>query len=72
MSKQLDKRGDVCLTLRKNGKYWQIGYYDKSKWIQEAQLGTAEQVLNMVREHRKLHTNPKYVLKHNKEFKYKK
>ena len=46
------------LTLRKNGKYYQIGYYELGKWIQKAQLGTAEQVLIMVREHRGLHTNP--------------
>lgn len=33
------------LTIRKSGKYYQIGYYDKSKWIQVHQLGTPEKLL---------------------------
>lgn len=36
------------LTIRKNGKYYQVGYYEKSKWNQVKQLGTAEKVYDMV------------------------
>ena len=34
------------LTIRKNGKYYQIGYYEKSKWINVKHLGTPEDLLN--------------------------
>ena len=33
------------LTIRKNGKYYQAGYYEKGRWVQVKQLGTAEKVL---------------------------
>lgn len=37
------------IKIRKNGKYYQLGYYEQSKWIQLEQLGTPDQILNMVR-----------------------
>ena len=33
------------LTIRKNGKYYQLGYYNKSKWVGVLQLGTPEKLL---------------------------
>jgi hypothetical protein len=36
------------LTIRKNGKYYQLGYYDNSKWINVHQLGTPEKINKMV------------------------
>ena len=33
------------LTIRKNGKYYQLGYYNKSKWVVVLQLGTPEKLL---------------------------
>jgi hypothetical protein len=53
MDKQQDKEGDDCLVynlkIRQNGKYYQIGYYVKGKWNNIQQLGSAEQVLTLVR-----------------------
>lgn len=51
------------LTIRKNGKYYQAGYYEKSKWINIKQLGTAEKVVCVFQEYDKL-TN--YLLEHTK------
>ena len=33
------------LTIRKNGKYFQIGYYIKGAWTNIYHIGTAEQLL---------------------------
>jgi hypothetical protein len=33
------------LTIRRNGKYYQIGYYQHSKWFNIVHLGTCEQLL---------------------------
>jgi ABC-type glycerol-3-phosphate transport system substrate-binding protein len=33
------------LTIKQNGKYYQLGYYKKSKWIIIQQLGTPEKIL---------------------------
>lgn len=33
------------LTIRKNGKYYQMGYYEKGKWINVLHLGMCEQLL---------------------------
>lgn len=38
------------MKIRQNGKYYQIGYYDKGKWINIKHIGTAKEVLKMVRE----------------------
>jgi len=38
------------LKIRQNGKYYQLGYYELGKWINLEQLGTAEKVLEMVRQ----------------------
>jgi len=42
------------LTIRKNGKYFQAGYYEKSKWVNIVQLGTAEKVVCVFQEYEKL------------------
>jgi hypothetical protein len=34
------------LTIRKNGKYYQLGYYDQSKWVNVKQIGTPKQLLD--------------------------
>ena len=33
------------LKIKKNGKYYQVGYYKKGKWICLKQLGTPEKIL---------------------------
>ena len=33
------------LTIRKNGKYYQVGYYDNGRWVNVAHLGSPEQLL---------------------------
>jgi len=33
------------LTIRRNGKYYQLGYYEKGKWINKIHLGTPEQLV---------------------------
>ncbi|MBP92763.1 MAG: hypothetical protein CMC55_01455 [Flavobacteriaceae bacterium] len=33
------------LKIKKNGKYYQVGYYKKGKWICLKQLGTCEKIL---------------------------
>lgn len=37
------------LKIRSNGKYYQLGYYEKSKWINVLQLGTPEQILEKLK-----------------------
>ena len=37
------------LKIRQNGKYYQIGYHENSKWINLEQIGTAEKALELVR-----------------------
>ncbi len=38
------------LTIRKSsGIYYQLGYYEKSKWIHVEHLGSADNVLKLVR-----------------------
>ena len=44
------------LKIRKNGRYYQIGYYHKSKWINIMHLGTAEYVYKLIRDLKHLHT----------------
>ena len=44
-SKTDGKVGMMRLTIRKNGKYFQIGYYIKGAWINIYHIGTAEQLL---------------------------
>lgn len=60
-NKQLEIPGGVCLTLRKSNKvmnYWQIGYYNHSKWITILQLGTPEK---MIRDLKETRTQQKHV-----------
>ena len=33
------------LTLRKNGKYYQAGYYEKGKWVNFMHIGTVENIV---------------------------
>ena len=33
------------MKIRQNGKYYQLGYYYKGKWINVLHLGTPEQLL---------------------------
>ena len=35
----------VKMKIRRNGDYYQIGYYVKGKWINVCHIGTAEQLL---------------------------
>ncbi len=61
--KQVEVPGDVYLTLRRSNKlmnYWQVGYYNHSKWINVMQLGTPEK---MIRDLQKARTNTKHVSK---------
>jgi len=37
------------MKIRANGKYYQIGYHENSKWINLEQIGTAEKTLELVR-----------------------
>lgn len=46
------------LTIRKAGKYYQIGYYLKGSWVNVEHIGTAERVLSLVRREKPIHTNP--------------
>lgn len=50
------------LTIRKAGKYYQIGYYVKGSWINVEHIGTAERVLELIRSKKTQHTNPDDVL----------
>jgi|TARA_Y100000034_G_scaffold115407_1_gene152512 hypothetical protein len=36
------------LKIRTNGKYYQLGYYELSRWINLKQLGTPKKVLELV------------------------
>jgi hypothetical protein len=35
----------ALLKIKQNGKYYQVGYYKKGKWICLKQLGTPEKIL---------------------------
>jgi hypothetical protein len=34
------------LKIKQNGRYYQVGYYNKGKWICLKQLGTCEKILD--------------------------
>lgn len=44
------KMKEKNLILRRNGKYYQIGYYEDRRWIQVEHLGTIQKILKLVRQ----------------------
>lgn len=49
------------LKIRQTGKYYQIGYYEKSKWILVLHLGTPERLIRKLNQNSR--TNQNDVLK---------